>query len=125
MFLCNDCHVDKDRCPVFARSGGACENCGDMDYCTDCRCATRDAAVVRAETRARLAREARDRDPGGTGMSPALRKYLALERAMLELYDLDERLTDALCSLMDPLWYGLSAAERAFLDGRDMRKATP
>jgi hypothetical protein len=63
-------------------------------------------------------------------MTPRLRAYLALERAMLELDEQDDPLADRLRDAMDPLWYGLTDADHAALDARDGRmsdgeRATP
>jgi hypothetical protein len=46
--------------------------------------------------------------------SPRLKAYLAMEAAILHLDSEVEKLRDAL----DPIWHGLSAEERAFLNAR-------
>lgn len=52
-------------------------------------------------------------------MSPRLFAYLDLERAMLALDDRgDEVLADRVRDAMDPLWYGLTDDEHAWLDAR-------
>jgi hypothetical protein len=51
-------------------------------------------------------------------MSGRLRAYLALEREMLELDETGDSAADELRSAMDPLWYGLTDDERAWLDAR-------
>ena len=51
-------------------------------------------------------------------MSPELGKYLALERAMIELDRVRDSLADEVRDSMDPIWYALSDEERAWLDDR-------
>lgn len=51
-------------------------------------------------------------------LSHRVRAYLALERAMLDLDAEDDPAADDLRDAMDPLWYHLSAEERAWLDAR-------
>lgn len=57
---------------------------------------------------------------GGRAMSPALRKYVELERIMLDLDAVDERAAEAVREVMDDVWYGLSEDERASLDERSV-----
>lgn len=49
---------------------------------------------------------------------PRLRAYLALERAMVDLDDVDDPVADELRDRMDPIWLKLSQEERAALDAR-------
>ena len=49
-----------------------------------------------------------------------LQAYLRLERALLELEDLDDPFADRLRDAMDPLWYALTDEEHAMLDARGM-----
>jgi len=52
-------------------------------------------------------------------MTPALRKYVDLERIMLELEAVDEGAAEAVREVMDGLWYALSAQEHSLLDERN------
>lgn len=52
-------------------------------------------------------------------MSDALRKYVDLEKVMLQLESIDERAADAIRDVMDDVWYALSADERSQLDSRN------
>ena len=47
--------------------------------------------------------------------SPRLQAYLALERSMLDLDDLDDSLADKLRDAMDPVWYALTDEERSWV----------
>lgn len=53
-----------------------------------------------------------------SGTNPRLVAYLLLEEAMVRLDDASDPLADKVRDMMDPVWYGLSAAERAWLDDR-------
>jgi hypothetical protein len=44
--------------------------------------------------------------------------YLALERVMMSLDDAGDPMGDVIRDAMDPIWYGLSAEEKAFLNSR-------
>lgn len=50
--------------------------------------------------------------------SVRLAAYLTLERAMLELDSAGDAVADRLRDAMDPLWYGLTDTEHAWLDSR-------
>ena len=49
---------------------------------------------------------------------PRLRAYLALERAMVDLDDVDDPVGDEFRDRMDSIWLKLSAEDRAALDCR-------
>jgi len=49
---------------------------------------------------------------------PRLRAYLALERAMVDLDDADDSVSDELRDRMDSIWLKLSVEDRAALDRR-------
>lgn len=51
-------------------------------------------------------------------MTPRLRRYLELERLMLELDAAGDAVADVLRDAMDPIWYALSDEERRILDER-------
>lgn len=52
--------------------------------------------------------------------SQRFRAYLSLERAMLDLDELEDELADRLRDAMDPIWYALTDEERRFLNGRNI-----
>jgi hypothetical protein len=51
-------------------------------------------------------------------MSTRLDAYLALERVMLELDAVGDRLADDIRDMMDPIWYQLSEEEVRLLNAR-------
>ncbi len=51
-------------------------------------------------------------------MSPELRRYLELERAMLALDEVRDPRADTLRDAMDPLWFDLSDEEQGWLNSR-------
>ena len=51
-------------------------------------------------------------------LSKQLELYLRLERIMIELDDRDDPFAENIRDLMDPLWYGLSLEDHAFLNNR-------
>ena len=51
-------------------------------------------------------------------MSPELRRYLDLERAMIALDEVGDPRADTLRDAMDPLWYALLEEEQAWLNHR-------
>ncbi len=51
-------------------------------------------------------------------MSVRLDAYLDLERTMRALDDVNDPIADALRDALDPIWYGLTDEERAFLNRR-------
>jgi hypothetical protein len=53
-----------------------------------------------------------------TGMGTALRTYLFLERAMVELDGINPKVADDLRDRMDTIWHALTESERALLDAR-------
>lgn len=52
------------------------------------------------------------------GMSTALRTYLFLERAMVELDGINPKVADDIRDRMDTIWHSLTESERARLDDR-------
>ena len=51
-------------------------------------------------------------------MTPQLRKYLDLERLMLEAEAVDEAVAESIREVMDGVWYALTVEERNILDER-------